>query len=275
MIFQRKFIFYTFITSILFLISCSKTSLTPLYPETSVEKTNAIVVFGIRWIEEFDDLTKKEHVILHSEKLLDDKKNIEERIHLKSGTRLRSPLHYLSDFRFKLYNSDNDLFEITKFDLDLDQYQTIQSYALTPSEYFLKSFEINLVRFNREEGLRREHVTERLFLPKITWELEAGNIYYLGELVLYFKTKRILFGFFPEEEVNEKIELKEVEYLDTFEETKKLLQKQKPWLPTEKMKNISQVGTWERKNGDWIMIQQKTKQKEKIKTKRDQNKYFF
>lgn len=264
----------------LFTQSCSTTQSLPLVTEsTAVKRTQALAVIGIHWIEEYNDTETKTIITRKSEDLFTDKENLARKKQFPGKTVLYDPLTYLANIRLiASQDKDNDqLFSFVKFNLDLEEYFDNTIHAIPPGEYRLHTLRMDQYKLflgdNNDPDINKwKKFGFKSPLPEIAWELQAGTISYLGDITLFFKTKKMSFGLAPPEDVIEKVEITRIIFSDKLEKVVEKFKVEKPWFPVDQIQNQSKTGDWQ-----WDEVREIWQEYEAPKDlpKRDTKKFFF
>lgn len=257
--------------------SCSGPVPSPIITKDSnVARTKAIVVMGVHWVEEYNDV--KEGVMkIHnsSDLLLDQEKIRDERISLKES-RLRNPLYYIANTRFIFQNSAEEEQMITRFNRDLKEYEPIAIHEVLPGDLYWKQIKLDSYLFNEDNSkelpILRDLQYKEISTPFHKWQLEPGKIYYLGDVTLHFQTKRSLYGLFTEKQVVRKLVVTKVQVEDRFQLVQEILAKQQAWFPVGEMQNLSFTKEWD--YSARAIYKSKAPQQEK-KKQVDKKKFFF
>ncbi|MBU3917697.1 hypothetical protein KKA14_19390 [bacterium] len=246
----RKFFVKTRILFLIVLSSCSGVEHAFLTKDSDVSKTQSILVMGINWVEVYNDTKDDTEKTLLSQDLLLDVKLVAKRREKETGPELYRELHYISDFKFHFIDENEKEHFINRFSKNLVQYEKIAIHEFQPGRYKLNNISVVQDKFGEQQISRNTEIEKwkRHFLKYPgeygNWEFEPGKIVYLGNLTLYFKTKRFIFGLFTPEELVDKITLEKISLEDRFDETVKELQTLKPWFPATEMVNMSRTEEW-------------------------------
>ncbi|MGK0289008.1 MAG: hypothetical protein ACI86H_000429 [bacterium] len=263
-----------YIVLIIFSTGCSLDYIQQVTPTSNIQRSESIIVMRVFWYDEFRELKHELIKTTTSQKIVQDfLKKTDFPNHKK---RLPETLYHLSNFRFELESKSIDSQWFRKSDLFLDEYKPISIYALKPTTITLKQFLVDEKRFfqpqKRSDEIELNHTfLEEYSLPSRSWDLKAGKVVYLGDLHLYFKTKKESFGlFFDKKEAVKDINLVRVRWDSKYKEVKKQLEKEKKWFPTRELSDLSQqaLGDWEWSDEKWIPYQKKMR-------KKDLKKFFF
>lgn len=236
-------------------VACSKPNLTPsVQPADKIPLTQALVVVSIRFVDKVDDLKQKERLYHQSQFLADDEELLEKNIRIMGQPTLSQPMHHIYDFRFYFEDKQGNTTVIQKFNLDLRDYESIGIYAFEPGEWKLKSMRYNFVGLKRstpssqEEDEEQHHYHDFVTIPEVSFKLQAGQVHYLGNLTLHYRTQQIKYGLFPVRFLNKQVELWRLQWADKQAETQQNLQAMKPWFKAKQWVNLSQ-------NVDWAYLQ--------------------
>lgn len=265
--------------------SPSDNQLKPLNIDSAVSMKNAIIIFNINFEDSYVDEELEKEKIVYSTDLLRDESLIQKNIASKEERRLRDPLYYIAMLKAEMESPDGDV-DIERFSLPLESYEPVGLYAVKPGKYSLKDFKMVQYRYREKQneiGGTRRHPFVVEHEEKIgTWNLEPGKIYYLGDLMMKFRTSKFMFGIYPREQVVGKIRLTKIELKDNIENITKKIKKDYSWFPVDKITNISFDKEWSYmsvEDRERVQKQERKKQKEveKIKARksRDKQKFFF
>ncbi|MCP4753521.1 MAG: hypothetical protein GY866_21740 [Proteobacteria bacterium] len=261
----------------LILTGCSYGIKHPLVDKDSdVPRTKSIIVMRVDWVEEYNDTEDEKIKMLFSRELLNRKAKIEKALKENGQPDLKKPLHYIANFRFQFAAEDEENHLITRFGRDLREYEEIALHEFVTGRILLKKIIVDHYKLDQQQmgssDMERWKRHQAEYPENYgSWNMEPGTVVYLGHLTLYFKTKRIVTGLLTPEEVVDRIELVRITLRDGFEETKKILQKEKPWFPAHEMKNESF-------SREWVYGEKRTEAKTPEKPqapKRDTKKSFF
>ena len=261
--------------------SCSaKKEAKIVLPESAVPRSNAIIIAGISFIDDFDDPEDMVKKRVNSIDLLKDSKRIASSRKWVEKPDLHTPLYYISDLQLLLKTKESKeekVYTLKRFNLNLNEYEYIAIFQIEPGSYSWYELALDQYRFddsNNKEPVRWQQFPSSYPINSPDWNFEAGKVYYIGDIQFFFETKKFRFGLVPRESLVEKIELTQVLVQDKFEETKKLLIDEKPWFPTTEITQSVTTKEYIVKDGE--IIEGKIEEKKKIKKiERDKTKFFF
>lgn len=240
-------------SAVLFLIvtifnGCTTTPDLLVHQKSVIKKgERSIIIFNIDWKERYNNTSKNEWDETLSLDLLNNEEEITKKKILDDRNKLRAPLYHLSNFRFNFVTSLGDR-TITRFHKDIRGYEKIAIYHLPPGNLKLDEILIDIRKFkNGRKGKKPTRWFKyQMELPEKygEWDLEAGKVYYLGDLSFNFNTKKFNFGIFPVEAVNQSVKLSSIRYDNSFDETVKNLKERKPWFPGAKVINLAADPKW-------------------------------
>ncbi|NQU64588.1 MAG: hypothetical protein HQ517_09950 [SAR324 cluster bacterium] len=270
---------------VLMLAGCSSRVFHPVVSqETPVSRENALVVMGISWFEKYNDTDDTQEKILESTDLLKDEIRMSKLLKDKNSTDLERPLHYLSRFQYQFVTPENEKHGFIRFDKDVREYEEIAIHEFPPGRYQLDNITIEQRHFDNERALQNDDFRwKRHWIDYVqdygSWDLPAGKITYTGDLVMYFKTRRFIFGLFTPSELVERTRLVAVVIEDRFDEVKQQLKKEKPWFPVDEMVNQSRPKKWIYFEDDFAefhpAVGAEPRTDKKKEPQRNKKKYFF
>ncbi len=232
----------SFFSIMIMLGGCSGVEHAFVTKDSEVSRTKSLVIMRIKWVEEYNDTKDKEEKVLYSQNLLSNLKLVEDKRVDIDKPELYQPLHYLFDFQFQLIDQQKEKHFFNRFGRDLREYEEIAIYEFDPGHYKMNNIVLKQQRFaltsSRDKDVERwkEHI-ENYQHDFGSWDLEKGRIIYLGDLTMFFKTKRFVFGLLSPEEVVDTIVLNKISLEDHFEEIKEQLKTSKDWFPADEMIN--------------------------------------
>ncbi len=265
---------------ILLLSSCSGTEHAFLTKNSDVSKTKSILVMGINWVEVYNDTEDDTEKTLFSKDLLMDKKKILKRQEKKNEPELYRALHYISDFKFHFMDEKEDKHFFTRFSKNLVQYEKIAIHEFQSGKYEFNNISVIQEKVGEQRASKGGEMAkwQKHYVDYPgeygKWEFEPGKIVYMGNLTIYFKTKRFVFGLFTPEELVDKITLVRISLEDRFDETVKELQTSKPWFPASQMINRSRREEWITDPGDDSSIKKTDKTIEEIEKKKKEGSFY-
>ncbi len=274
-----------FLIAALALAGCSSQVYHPIVSaDSTVSRDKALIVMGVSFWDQYNDtedlVTKK----LYSADLLADKKRVAKRLDNPNGTVLTQPLHYLSRFQFQFVTPEEAKHTIVRFDKDTREYEDIAIHEFVPGPVQLVNISTVQQHYIEERAYKStDYRWKRHWIDYSelfgAWDLPSGKVVYTGNLTMYFKTRRFIFGMLTPEELVEQIELVAVVIEDRFDAVREQLKTEKPWFPISEMKNLSKPGRWiynEEAFDDFQRVPGTQKEvPEKKKLKRDSSKFFF
>ena len=222
--------------------------------ESRVSKDDAVAVFSVKWYEDYLDLDTRKVVRVSSDQLDASADYVESKSIVAGDNELIGPLYYLYDQNFDFEGRDHRFF-VRKYERSLRDYRNLGIYQVKPDEYRLERLrqtELKVKVDFEEQDTDLWHASRvRYSLPPKSWKLEAGKIYYLGHLELYFETTKFRFGFFPPRIVNERIRLSRAVWSDRFQETSEELRRDFPWFPSDRIVNVAAEGDMAFEGNAW------------------------
>ena len=230
---------------VLWSISSCDVAPRPLVTKDSVvERSNAIIILRVSWEDQYIDSKTDELKTVKSTELLKDKINVASKRVNTGEPQLHSPLYYLSKFRFRFLREGVEEQDVVTHNLNMREYESVVIYQFKPGKTHLGKIVINQSKFPKEDSENEMAPRWKKYLVEYladfaSWDIEAGKVYYLGDFHLSFQSKHFQFGFISEEQLVEKTDLTGVRISDGFNETKKALNQQKPWFPSNEMQNLS------------------------------------
>ena len=256
---------------------CSASRMDMINEESAISRDQAIIVLNIEWVDRFFDLKKKREIGLRSADLLLDEPLVHKRRVAEGESRLFAPLYYLSNFQF-LFEADQDkALYFTRFGKDLKEYEPIAAYAVDPGTISLREILYHVEMFKRSNEGERSSDWWHKYYRSIdgdygNWQIEAGTIYYLGDFVFHFATKRFEYGFFNRAQLNASVDMVGLQYESSFERTKRKISESMPWFPVQEMKDTSRTPQWLYRSGKWKNPEQRDKRE---KSQENGKKLFF
>lgn len=249
---MKKLFFHTLFFTIIFSLLSGCTSqmieVDPLSRKSKVERTNAIFIIGIDFLEKYINQGLGTSGFWSQEKVVLNKENVESKLLTNSKLLLKQPLYHLANFRFVFEtNNGNDLI-IKRFHKNLLEYESPGLYSIVPGK--IKLVKVYYDKYVLKEGTgssmtnRWKKESKSLESDFGTWQLDAGKVYYLGDFTFYFNTKKREFGLYPTEEVNISINMEGIEYRNNFQADIARLKANRSWFPAEKAINKSLQEKW-------------------------------
>ena len=241
------------------LAGCSRAEVLEPLQETSTTNTSkAIFVIGLQFEDRNTPNDSIPAYLVKSEDLPATRLKADNRVKGDDNALYR-PLYSIFDQKFffaRQEGKDSESYVIEKADRKLSSYQ-IYSIQQVPAGTF-NLVKLEQTTFLMTDGiygpnpLEPEKMTPQSFpLPALSWQLEAGKIYYLGDIKLSFITEESLFGLFTRRTVKNAVTLTNVSISDRFGQVKDYAQKTWPFFPADKMINLSQNARYVRQNLSW------------------------
>ncbi|MBU2512513.1 hypothetical protein KJ966_14350 [bacterium] len=246
---MKNIIAYAFASMFFLMITaCSSIEQHLITEDSATSKEKTLVVMGIKWVETYNDPEEKTIETLTSYQLLDNEELVKDRLIQAGKPELRRELYYLSHFVFHFNDEIGKTNTIEYFAKDLRTYDPIAIYQFQPGKLTLDNISVKLKKYKNHREVAKTEFWKpyNVYYPQDygSWSLPKGRVVYLGDLTLYFKTKRFVYGLIYREVINQAVTLMKVTMEDRFEETKASLKEKKPWFPADQIENISFAKEW-------------------------------
>lgn len=241
-----NFIKINIILIIFILSACSGIQPKPHTESEQWSENLAYFIIGFDWQDRYFNNETGKWVIIPSQVLLQSEAILKKR-------RSPDPLY----FKLPLYHRFNKFelvfdgkvdFDILRFNREVASYDYYIIYSLPPGKYSMSYIRYRLHKlYDRADQPYRAEATEtvrdQLFqavaeIPTLEWQLQAGKIYYLGDLRMYMQTNIGQLGFL-DRFVTESIDIKKIEIIDGFDKMKEDFLSKKNWIPINKIENIT------------------------------------